>query len=85
MRIVVGIILMLSIASCSKMERKLKDTQSEWVGLNRRIEVYGCASNKPIKVYEGKTDVSFKDNRILFELNGKRHAISGGVVIIEEK
>ncbi len=79
-------VLVFSISGCTeKMKRSIKDVKSNLTGgLNRKIEVYNYGS-KPIKVYEGDIDVEFKKGRLLFELDGRRHIISGGIIIIEEK
>ena len=54
-------------------------------GLDRTITVYDYQGNK-IKEYDGKFDIQYEDNRILFDdENDKRHQIVGGITIIDEK
>lgn len=54
-------------------------------GINRRIEVYDVTGGL-IKSYEGKFDVDYDDNRIIFDEDGKRHIIyyPNGIIFIDE-
>ncbi|QDP40275.1 hypothetical protein [Radiobacillus deserti] len=55
-------------------------------GLERTVEVYDY-NGKLVEKYEGKIDIREQDvsGKVLFDMNGKRHIINGGIVIIEEK
>ena len=68
-------------------ERELKNQNSNLnYGLNRRIEVYDATGNL-IKTYEGKFDVEYDSDRIIFDdENRLRHIIyyPTGTVIIDE-
>ena len=55
-------------------------------GINRTVEVYDATGNL-LKTYEGKFDVDYDDDRIIFDdENNKRHVIyyPTGTVIIDE-
>ena len=65
--------------------RKNQDSNLNY-GLNRRIEVYDATGNL-IKTYEGKFDVEYDSDRIVFDdENRLRHIIyyPTGTVIIDE-
>ena len=56
-------------------------------GIERIVEVYDATGNL-LKTYNGKFDISYDDNRIIFDdENGKRHVIyyPTGTVIVDEK
>lgn len=68
-------------------KRALKTQDSNFnAGIERRVEVYDVEGDL-IREYEGRFDVTYDDDRILFDdENGKRHVIyySTGNVIIDE-
>lgn len=68
-------------------KRAIKSQESNFnAGIERRVEVYDMEGDL-IKEYEGKFDVTYDDDRILFDdENGKRHVIyySTGTVVIDE-
>lgn len=85
---VVAIILSsILLTSCESCSRQMKSINSDLSGgLNRRIEVYDY-NGKLIKTYEGRVDIGVSpegSGEILFDLNGKRTIINGGIVIIDE-
>lgn len=47
------------------------------------MERFGMS--QPLTTYEGKIDIQDEDNRTLFDLDGKRYTINGGIVIVEEQ
>ena len=69
-------------------QRKIKSQQSNFDrGLVRTVKVFDAIGNT-LYEYDGKLDISYEDERILFDdENGKRHVIyfKSGTVIIEEK
>lgn len=73
--------------STAKGLRAVKTQQSEFNnGINRQVTVYDM-NGKVIKSYEGKFDVTYDDDRILFDdEKGFRHIIyyPTGTVIIDE-
>ena len=68
-------------------KRAFKSQESNFnAGIERRVEVYDMEGDL-IKEYEGKFDVTYDDDRILFDdEKGKRHVIyySTGTVVIDE-
>lgn len=68
--------------------RRLKSQQSNFNGGIERIVTVYDVNGQQIQKYEGKFDVDYDDNRIIFDdENGKRHVIyyPTGTVIIDEK
>lgn len=68
-------------------KRAMKSQEANFnAGIERRVEVYDVEGDL-IREYEGRFDVTYDDDRILFDdENGKRHVIyySTGNVIIDE-
>ena len=68
-------------------QRAFKSQESNFNnGIERTVEVYDATGNL-IKSYEGKFDVDYDNDRIIFDdENGKRHIIyyPTGTVIIDE-
>ena len=69
-------------------KRALKSQKSNFnSGIERTVTIYDV-NGKVIKQYEGKFDVEYDDDRILFDdENGKRHVVyyTTGTVAIDEK
>lgn len=68
-------------------ERMKKSWVSETGGgIERVVTVYDI-NGKVIKTYDGKFDVDYDSNRMIFDDNGKRHVIyyTTGTVTIDEK
>jgi len=69
-------------------KRALKSQESNFnSGIERVVTIYDV-NGKVIKHYEGKFDVEYDDDRILFDdENGKRHVVyyTTGTVAIDEK
>ncbi|QKI89364.1 hypothetical protein [Thiomicrorhabdus xiamenensis] len=49
------------IGGCDKVANSAKNLQSDWVGLDRRIEIYSCMSGKLLKVFEGDVRINPED------------------------
>ncbi len=68
--------------------RAMKSQKSNFTnGIEREVTVYDV-NGKVIKRYDGRFDVDYDDDRIIFDdENGKRHVIyyPTGTVIIDEK
>ena len=82
--IILSSILLTGCESCSRQMKSINSNMNG--GLNRIVSVYDY-SGKLIKTYEGKVDIGGSPERsdeILFDLNGKRTIINGGIVIIDE-
>ena len=69
-------------ASCSRAAKTLESDVSG--GMQRTVEVY-TNTGELLTTYEGKIDIQYEDNRTLFDLDGKRYTINGGIVIVEEE
>lgn len=65
-------------------KRSLKDKKSAWIGIDRVVSVYSHDGQK-IREYTGQIDVTTENNRILFDIKGKRVIIHNAITIIEEK
>ena len=76
----------LGMTGCASIERELKTIDSEMSGgLNRVVTVYDYEGEK-LGEWEGMIDIRFNGSgQTLFDLNGKRVLIDGGIVISEEK
>ena len=80
-------IMMWTFTGCASLERTKKDWQSEMEnGIKREITVFSATGEK-IWSFEGKFDVDYSSERILFDdENNKRHIIyfKGGTVVVNE-
>lgn len=68
-------VLMLGLHGCEKVSNTAKNIQSDWVGLDRKIEIYSCYSGKLIKVIKGSIRLNQDDkfaNGASFLVNGKK-------------
>lgn len=71
---------------CSqKFQRSVKDFQSKWVGLKRKVTVYS-ASGEPVRTYEGRIDIEPTEygNKIKFAHDGNMVLIFNMGVVVEE-
>lgn len=75
----------IATTGCSEAtKRSMKSLQSEYGGgLDRTVTVYDY-NGQPIDSWTGKFDVSEDENKVFFDLDGKRVIIRGGIVINEE-
>ena len=67
--------LLLTLNGCEKVSNTAKNIQSDWVGLDRKIEIYSCYSGKLIKVIKGNIRLNQDDkfaNGASFLVNGKK-------------
>lgn len=84
-----GLVLLSVIflfGGCSqKFQRGVKDFQSKWVGLERKVTVYS-ASGEPVRTYEGRIDIEPTEygNKIKFAHDGNMVLIFNMGVIVEE-
>ena len=76
--------LCVGVTGCSSCERMGKSFSSEFGGLNRIVNVYDYTGNK-IATYEGNLDVEENENKVLFDLNGKRYVYYNALVEVIEK
>lgn len=72
-------------ACTANFERNVKDWSSNVSGgLNRTVTAYSNTGEK-IGEWSGKIDIEYDENKVKFDLQGKRVIITGGIVIAEEK
>ncbi|VAW49836.1 hypothetical protein MNBD_GAMMA04-207 [hydrothermal vent metagenome] len=58
----VGLVTVVALFSaCDKVANSAKNIQSDWVGLDRKIELYSCMTGKLIKVYQGDVRMNPED------------------------
>lgn len=72
--------------SCESCSREMKSIKSDWTGgLNRTLTLMDYEGDT-IKTWSGKFDIrdDSSDNKIFFDLDGKRIWIQGGIVVSEE-
>lgn len=84
MAFILASLMILSLASCSSLERGVKDISSDFSGgLNRTINVYSM-TGELIATHTGKVDIEDRDNSILFELDGKRYVYYNAIIEVIE-
>lgn len=49
------------LSGCEKVTNSAKNIQSDWIGLDRTVEVYSCMSGKLLKVYKGDIRINPED------------------------
>lgn len=83
--IVAALFMATLISGCSSWSRDLKSFESDMSGgMPRVVTVYDNTGEK-IASWEGNIDVQYQDGHTLFDLNGKRTTITGGIVIVQEQ
>lgn len=84
--IALSVLLVLVLTGCTEgCSRTFKSIDSNWNGgLNRTLKVYDNQGHV-LATYEGKFDIQESQNKVLFDLDGRRHAIYNGTVIVDEK
>ncbi len=53
--------LLFGLSGCEKVANSAKNIQSDWVGLDRNVELYSCMSGKLIKKYQGDVRLNPED------------------------
>ena len=89
--VIILIVALVAWFNSENWSRYVKDLSSEYTGgLNRTLTVYDY-SGQPIKSYSGKFDIEDGGEsgdgscKVKFDLEGKRHIIYGGIVIVDEE
>lgn len=81
----VSLVAVCGLSGCASCSRAVKTVSSDVSGgMQRTVEVY-TNTGELLTTYEGKIDIQYEDNRTLFDLDGKRYTINGGIVIVEEQ
>ena len=84
--VLIGIFALVCVLTgCgASFERSVKDFQSEYTGgLKRTVTAYSATGEK-IGEWNGKIDVEMSDNKVKFDLDGKRTIIYNAPVIVQE-
>lgn len=58
--LLLSVAILLSVG-CEKVSNTAKNIQSDWVGLDRKVEIYSCYSGKLIKVIQGSVRLNHDD------------------------
>lgn len=82
--IVMITLLIVICTGCESWERTKKSWSSEMNGLNRVVNVYSY-NGELIATYEGKIDLEENENKVLFDLDGKRYVYYNAFVEVIEK
>ena len=86
---IIDIAMVVAIVGCltgcsASFKRGVKDFHSEYGGgLNRTVTAYSATGEK-IGEWHGKIDVEIDENRLKFDLDGKRTIFYNATVIIQE-
>lgn len=59
--VTVPVIAVVGLSGCDKVANTAKNIQSDWVGLDRKVEIYSCMTGKLLKVYEGDVRLNPED------------------------
>ena len=83
--IALAFVAVCGLSGCASCSRTIKTFESDVSGgMQRTVEVY-TNTGELLTTYEGKIDIQYDDNRTLFDLDGRRYTINGGIVIVEEQ
>lgn len=75
----------LGLGGCASCDRWTKSVGSNISGgLDRTVTLYSN-TGEVVKTWEGTIDLKESDEEILFDLDGKRIVIQGGIVVVEER
>ena len=79
------VVLCISLSQTASCSRTIKSVQSDFSGgMERTVTVYDY-NGEVIAEYEGLIDIEYEDGRVLFDMDGKRTNIVGGIVIVQEE
>ncbi len=73
----------LGLGGCASFDRQWKTVESNTAGLNRRVTLYND-KGEVMREWEGVISLGDDDAQIMFDLDGKRYVIQGGIVVVEE-
>lgn len=78
-------VIMAGMTGCESWKRFKKGIHSDVNGgLNREVKVYSY-DGKLIHTYKGKFDIQSNENKVLFDIKGKRVTIYNSPVVVEER
>lgn len=82
--ILTSVMMLTMLSGCAGLSRGIKSIGSDISGgLQRTVTLYDY-DGKEIKSWSGKIDADNTQDRTVFDLDGKRTIIRGGIVIIQE-
>ena len=55
-------LVLAGFSGCEKMTNSAKNIQSDWIGLERTVEIYSCMSGELLKVYKGDVRLNPEDS-----------------------
>ena len=83
--VLLAVLVILGCSGCASLERDIKTFQSDLLGgLQREITVYSM-TGEVIAKHEGQIDIQESENKVLFELDGKRYVYYNCMVEVIEK
>jgi hypothetical protein len=82
--ITVAAALGIALGGCASCSRGAKTWESELSGgLNRKVTLYST-TGEVVGAWEGKIDLTQSETEVMFDLDGKRTVIHGGIVVVQE-
>lgn len=73
--ILLSLVAAALLSGCEKVSNSAKNIQSDWIGLERKIEIYSCYTGKLIKSYQGSVRLNPDDKfgeAASFLIDGKK-------------
>ena len=78
------IVICVSLCGCESWERAGKTIKSDFTGgLERTVTLYSN-TGEIIQSWTGKFDIAEKEYEVMFDIDGQRVIIRGGIVVCEE-
>lgn len=64
---------LVTLTGCEKVSNSAKNIQSDWIGLDRKVELYSCMTGQLIKSYQGSIRLNPEDQYgVSLLVNGKK-------------
>lgn len=76
-------LIVFGLGGCASLDRQWKTAESNTAGLNRKVTLYND-KGEVMREWEGVISLGDDDAQIMFDLDGKRYVIQGGIVVVEE-
>jgi len=58
---VLAVSALVTLSGCEKIANSAKNVQSDWVGLERNVELYSCMTGELVKKYQGDVRLNPED------------------------
>lgn len=71
----VAVAVLTGLSGCEKVSNHAKNIQSDWIGLDRKVEIYSCMTGKKLKTITGSIRLNPDDKfgqATSFLINGKK-------------